>query len=129
MYSDLESLNSLLNYTTNDNYKTWLIVALILGFMGSILAYFLFVKPSKKYDSKFVNWLRKFLNFDAKVIEPLAKITYMFLTIYYIVISFSYISTDFLTFLYNFIVYPVVIRMGYEVIMLISGIYKNTKEK
>lgn len=125
-FDDLSSLSSLMS-SVDRNYETWLIVALVVGFMAAVLAYFLFLKPNKKYDSKAVNWIKDFLNFDAKVIEPLVKMTYIFLTVYFTIMSFSYISFSFMLFLNYIVVYNVAIRIGYEVIMLLVSINKKMK--
>ncbi len=111
-----------------NSYNTVLVLALVLAILGSLLTYFWCVKPEKKYGSKFLDWLRAFLNFDAKVIEPLVKISYMFFTIYFIVYSFAFISLSFMTFLYMLIVPAIALRMAYELIMLLVGIWKNTND-
>ena len=59
----------------------WTIVAFVLALVGAFVAYFLFVKPEKKYPNKFVTWLRNFLNFQEMLIEPILKVTYLSSTI------------------------------------------------
>ena len=114
--------------STGSSAGVWLIVSLILAIIGSILAYFLFVKPEKTYPNKFVNWLRSFLNFNEMLIEPILKVTYMFLAIYITLGSFSLISYDFLTFLLALVLGNLLIRVIYEASMMMVGIWKNTKE-
>ena len=106
----------------------WSIVSLILAIVGAIIAYFLFVKPEKKYPSKFVNWLRSFLNFNEMLIEPILKVTYMFFAIFITLGSFSLIGYDFLTFLLTLVLGNLFARIIYEFMMITVGIWKNTKE-
>ena len=129
MYSTYGSYgNNLGSLTAGTSSGVWSIVALILAIIGSILAYFLFVKPSKEYPSKFVNWLRSFLNFGEMLIEPILKVTYMFFAIYITLGSFSLISYDFLTFLLVLLLGNLLTRVIYEAAMMTVGIWKNTKE-
>ena len=106
----------------------WTIIAFVLAIIGAVLAYFLFVKPEKKYPQKFVNWLRSFLNFNEMLIEPILKVTYIFLAIFITLTSFNYISYSFLTFLLTLVLGNLVIRVIYEGFMMMVGIWKNTKE-
>ncbi len=108
--------------------EVWSIVSLILAIIGAIIAYFLFVKPEKKYPNKFVNWLRSFLNFNEMLIEPILKITYIFVTVYVVLTSFSLISYSFLSFLEYLVLGVLMVRVSYEAIMILISIWKNTKE-
>ena len=106
----------------------WAIASLVLGIVGAILGYFMFLKPDKKYSNNFVNWAKKFLNFDEMLIEVILKITYMFLAIYITLTSFELISYDFLLFFLTLTLGNVALRVAYEGMMLLIGIWKNTKE-
>ena len=106
----------------------WVIVAFVIAIIGAILAYFMFVKPEKKYPNKFVNWLRSFLKFDEMLIEPILKITYIFSMLFITLGSFALISTSFLSFLLTLILGNIAIRVIYEASMIMIGIWKNTKE-
>ena len=106
----------------------WTIIAFVLAIIGAILAYFLFVKPEKKYPQKFVNWLRSFLNFNEMLIEPILKVTYIFLAIFITLTSFNYIGYSFLTFLLTLVLGNLLVRVVYEASMMMVGIWKNTKE-
>ena len=106
----------------------WTIVAFILAVIGAVLAYFMFVKPEKKYSNKFVNWLRSFLKFDEMLIEPILKITYIFLMLFVTLGSFELIGTSFVAFLLTLILGNVLISVVYEASMIMIGIWKNTKE-
>ena len=106
----------------------WSIVSLVLAIVGAILAYFMFVKPEKKYPNKFVNWLRSFLNFNEMLIEPILKVTYIFFALFLTLGSFSLISYSFVSFLLVITLGNVLMRVGYEAAMMMVGIWKNTKE-
>ena len=64
----------------------WTIIAFILAVVGGFLAYYLFVKNTKKIDNKFLNWLKRFLNFKEMLIEPILKVSYIILAIFFAVI-------------------------------------------
>lgn len=106
----------------------WSIVSFVLAIIGAILAYFMFVKPSKTYPQKFVNWLRSFLNFDEMLIEPILKVTYIFFALFLTLGSFSLISVSFVSFLLVLILGNLLVRVIYEASMMMVGIWKNTKE-
>ena len=108
--------------------EVWSIVSLILAIIGAILAYFMFVKPEKKYPNKFVNWLRSFLNFNEMLIEPILKVTYIFFALFITLGSFSLISFSFVSFLAVLLLGNLFIRVVYEASMMMVGIWKNTKE-
>ena len=108
--------------------EVWSIVSLILAIIGAILAYFMFVKPDKKYPNKFVNWLRSFLNFNEMLIEPILKVTYIFFALFITLGSFSLISFSFVSFLAVLLLGNLFIRVVYEASMMMVGIWKNTKE-
>ena len=125
------SYGNLGNYalvSANESAGVWTIVAFVLAIIGAVLAYFLFVKPEKKYPQKFVNWLRSFLNFNEMLIEPILKVTYIFLALFVTLTSFNYISVNFLLFLLTLVLGNLVIRVVYEASMMMVGIWKNTKE-
>ena len=108
--------------------STWTVVAFVLAICGAIISYFMFVKPEKKYDSKFVNWLRSFLNFNEMLIEPILKVTYIFFALFITLSSFSLIGINFLAFLLTLLLGKLFIRVVYEASMMMIGIWKNTKE-
>ena len=123
-YGNLDSYN--LGYSAGSN--VWTIIALVLAIIGAILAYFMSVKPDKKYPQKFVNWLRSFLNFNEMLIEPILKVTYIFLAIFITLTSFNFISVSFPMFLLYLIAGNIGVRVIYEASMMMVGIWKNTKE-
>lgn len=118
-------LNEVLGSTSTG---VWTIVAFILSIIGAILAYFMFVKPEKKYPNKFVNWLRSFLNFQEMLIEPILKVTYIFLALLITLNSFSLISESFVGFLLVLVLGNLFVRVVYEASMMMVSIWKNTKE-
>ncbi len=107
----------------------WLTIAVIISAIVAIIGYLLFVRPNNKYGSKFANWLKDFLNFDELVIEPVIKILYIFVTLFIIFSSFSIIEYSFRSFITYLLFGLVATRISYELIMLLVGIYKNTKNR
>ena len=106
----------------------WVTVAFVLAILAAVGGYFFFVKPERKYPNKIVTWLRSFLNFDEMLIEPILKITYIFVTVYVVLTSFSLISFSFLAFVEYLLLGVLLIRVSYEGLMILIGIWKNTKE-
>ena len=121
-------MNGLGSVSSGSSAGVWTIVAFILAIIGSIIAYFLFVRPEKKYPQKFVNWLRSFLNFNEMLIEPILKVTYIFFALFITLASFDAISESFLLFLLVLIFGNLIVRVIYEYSMILLGIWKNTKE-
>ena len=128
MYTTYGNLGSYGVLSANQSAGIWTIIAFVLAIVGAIIAYFLFVKPEKKYPQKFVNWLRSFLNFNEMLIEPILKVTYIFLAIFITLTSFNYISSSFLMFLLTLILGNLAVRVIYEASMMMVSIWKNTKE-
>lgn len=108
--------------------NTWLTIAVITSAVAAIVGYIIFVKPKDSYDNKFVNWIKRFLNFDELIIEPLMKILYIFVSLFIIISSLSVIEYSFTSFLTYLLFGLVATRLSYELIMLLVGIYKNTKK-
>ncbi len=106
----------------------WTIVAFILAVIGAFVVYFLFVKPNKKYDNKFLMWLREFLDFQTMLIEPILKIAYLFAALFITLGSFALIGVSFLSFLITLVLGNVATRVAYEAVMILLGIWKNTTE-
>jgi type II secretory pathway component PulF len=114
-------------YNLNES-TIWVIISLVLAIVGAFIIYFLFVKPEKKYDNKFLNWLRRFLNFKEVLIEPILKIAYIFLALFITLYSFAKISSSFTSFLITLIFGNLLLRVIYELCMIIIGIWQNTRD-
>ncbi len=106
----------------------WTIIALILAIIGGILVYFVFLKPEKPVEGKFLNWLREFLNFNEMVIETILKVTYLILAIFITLASFNLISTSFVSFLLTLTLGNVLLRVIYEASLILIMIWKNTTD-
>lgn len=108
--------------------STWAIIAAFIALFGGILLYYLFVRSDKEPKGKFAKWLKDFLSFKTLWIEALLKICYYIATIFTILISFTLIGTDIASFFIVLIVGPVIIRLAYELIMMIIMICRNTAD-
>ena len=106
----------------------WLMIALIASIVGAILVFVLFVRPKTEPKGKFAKWLKDFLAFRILWIEPILKMVYYFLTIFCVVGSFAFITVSPVYFLALLIGGPIGIRLGYELIMIFIGIWRNTRE-
>lgn len=133
--SDYSYLTDLLDSASGkssslEGVAIWGIIAAIIAVAGSILIYFLFVK-SKEEQKGFAKKLKDFLSFKAMYVEALLKIFYYSLTIYLVLTSFSYLAlgTEFiLPFFIQLIFYPIVLRLAFELSMVMVRIWQNTSE-
>lgn len=116
------------SYGPSNGMAVWSIVSLILAIIGSIVVYTLFLVPDKKYNNKFVSWLKEFLNFNKMTIEIIIKIVYLFCAIFITLYSLCLIGTNFLMFLLTLTLGNVLIRIVYEGIIMMVMIWKNTTE-
>ena len=106
----------------------WLIISLILSFIGCFFIYFMFVKKDGKEKNKYLAWLKSFLRFDNMLIENILKIDYRFAALFITLSSFAVIGTSFLGFLTTLIFGNLITRIVYEFALIIIMIWKNTTE-
>lgn len=118
--------------------QIWTIIVTILAIVGSILIYFLFVKSKNDFKGG-LKTLRDYLSGDLIHVEALAKMFYYAGLIYVILGSINYLieigvsGTDagscILQFFLQLLLGPIIIRFGFEIIMLFIRIWKNTEKK
>lgn len=111
------------------NSLTWMIIALILAIAGGILVYFLFLK--KDNENKFTGFLKylyEILSFKKMWLESILKISYLILAIYISLMSFELIGTSFLGFILTLVFGNIVLRVVYELSLLLLTICRNTTE-
>ena len=106
----------------------WTVVSLILALVGGIVVYYLFLKPDKKVENKFLNWLKDFLNFKKMLIEEILKVTYVILTIFITLFSFNLIGVNFLSFLLLLVFGNIALRLIYEGSLMLIMIWRNTAD-
>ena len=106
----------------------WLIISLILSFIGCFFIYFMFVKKDGKEKNKYLAWLKSFLRFDNMLIETILKIAYIFAALCITLSSFAIIGTSFLGFLTTLVFGNLITRIVYEFALIIIMIWKNTNE-
>lgn len=111
------------------NSLTWMIIALILAIAGGILVYFLFLKKDNENKfTGFVKYLYEFLSFKKMWLESILKISYLILAIYISLMSFELIGTSFLGFILTLVFGNIVLRVVYELSLLLLTICRNTTE-
>ena len=105
------------------------IVALICAIVGSILIFVLFLrKENEKNYTGFVKKLYNFLQFNTLCIDYILKFTYLFLAIFITVVSFGMITSSFFGFLLTLVLGNLVLRICYELTMLVILIHRNVRE-
>lgn len=110
--------------------NTWTIVIFIISLVVAVLGFFLIVKKKEKPQGAFMNFLREALNFRSLIIDDIIKFFYIFctvsLTISSFVIMFQNVSNAPLVGLLLLTFGNVILRMFFELIMLLIGIWTNT---
>jgi len=109
--------------SSNNSWMMW--VALI----AALVIFFLFL--GKKNEGKFtgvLGWLYEFLSFDRMMAEALIKITYLFLAIWITLSSFTVIGLSFLLFLLYLVGGNILIRVVYELSIVLLKVCRNTTE-
>jgi len=107
----------------------WLVIAAVIAVVGGIVLYFTFL--SRKNDGRFkgfVGWIYDFLSFKKLTIENILKLTYLILAIFTTLGSFASIPTSFVLFLVILILGNLVLRILYEVSLVLLVICRNTTE-
>lgn len=129
MYGNYGYDTNYLNSTTSNvaDFAIWTIVALVIAIIGGITLYFVFLKNNKKYDG-FVKKLHEFFNFKTLLVEEIFKITYLCGAIFITLYSFGLIKYSFVAFLLMLIVGNLVLRVCYELSILLIKICQNTSE-
>lgn len=103
-------------------------ISFIVSIVITMLVFFLFVKSSKKYVNKFVNWLKEFFNFRSILIENILKFSYLFLSIFITLSCFTLIRHNIMLFFVAIFVYNISLRLFFEFLLSIIMIWKNTSE-
>jgi hypothetical protein len=108
----------------------WLFIAIVLAVVGGILVYVLFL--NKKNEAKlkgFAKWLYEFLNFGKLTVESFLKVTYIMAAIFISLMSFSYLgSAAWYLFFAQLIFGNIVLRIAYELILIVVLLWRNTEE-
>lgn len=128
MYNDFYDTNLITGGPAVKVDSTWLVVSAVLAIVGGIVAYFLFVSKKKGEFTGFLAWLHDFLNFKVFFIEAFLKTLYVICTIYITLGSFSLIGSSVASFFMMLIFGNVIIRVGYEFILMLLTLVRNTTE-
>lgn len=122
------SSKGLLNLFSSGNL-VWIIISVVVAVIGGITLYFTFL--SKKNEGKykgFTGWMYDFLSFKKMVIENILKILYLICAIYITLSSFALISSSFLAFLLYLVLGNLIVRISYELLLVVLVICRNTTD-
>ena len=115
--------------STSSNSSVVMIIALICAIIGSVLVFVLFLrKENEKKYTGFVKWLYDFLQFNTLTLDAILRFTYLFLAIFITIGSFATIGTNFLAFLVELIIGNILLRVVYEISIILIQIHKNVRE-
>ena len=107
----------------------WGIVSVVLAIVGGILVMTLFLTKGNKTKFKgFVKWLYDFLNFDILAIDIFLRGLYATISIFIFLSSFQLISISFVAFLLYLVIGLVVVRLTFEMFLMVIKICNNTTE-
>ena len=120
-----------LDYSTNSNngLLVWTIISAVVAVIGGFTLYFIFT--NKEFSSKFKGFTKKlveFLTFERGILLPILKISYLIFAIYITLSSVGYIATSFVLFLATLILGNVILRIGYEMSLLLINLANDVKE-
>ena len=110
-------------------FGTWGIISFVVAIIGGLVLYFTFL--SKKNDGVFQGfkgWIYDFLTFKKMVIENILKIVYLIIAIFITLSSLALISESFIGFIIYLVVGNLVLRVIYELSLVILIICRNTTE-
>lgn len=110
-----------------NGFLIWTIISIVVAIAGGIAIYFTFLRNTKKLDG-FLSKLRDFLNFKTLFLEEILKVSYLILAIFITLFSFGLIGTNVVSFLWLLIGGNIILRISYELSILIIKICKNTTE-
>ena len=117
------------NTSTIASSAVYVIIAFILGIIGAILVYFLFLDPKKEDNyNGFTKKLYDFLSFKTMTLEFFIKIIYLFSAIFITIFSLSLIGQNFLLFLLVLIFGNIIARLIAESSILFLMMYKKVNE-
>ncbi len=107
----------------------WGIISAVVAVIGGFVLYFSFLSKSNegKFDG-WKGWMYDFLTFKKMVIENILKIVYLILAIFITLSSLGMISQSFLLFLGYLVIGNLVLRVMYELSLVVLIICRNTTE-
>lgn len=115
--------------TSVGGFYTFKLVTFIIAIAATIIIYTVFM--DKRNKDTYSNPLKKlfdYLHFNKFFMEPILKITYIFSSLYLTISAFGYIGTSFFFCLLILILGNIILRMTFEVLMVIYKIYLNLNE-
>lgn len=108
---------------------TWSIVALIIAIIGGIVLYFtVFSEKNKSKYNGFMAKLYNFVKFKELIITGLLRVLYLIIALYITLSSFALIGQSFLAFIIMLVVGNLILRIVFEYLLVLLGIYENTHE-
>ena len=108
-------------------FLVWTIISVVVAIVGGITLYCIFLKGNKKYTG-FVAKLKDFLCFKTLLLEEILKISYLILALFITLYSFGLIGTSVVSFFLTLVVGNLVLRITYELSILLIKICQNTSE-
>ena len=111
----------------NASSQGWTIASVILAIIGGIAVYFTFLKKSNDGKFKgFWGWMYDFLSFKKMMVEDILRVCYLICALLVTLLSFNLIGINFLEFIIMLIVGNIVVRMIYELTLVMLIICRNT---
>ena len=115
--------------TAVNNVQSWAGPVIIISLIAAVLIFFLFL--TKKNEGKFkgfLGWMYDFLSFKKLAVEGILKIAYIALALYMTIMSFAFIGMNFGYFLLILIGGNILVRVVYEILLILVIVCKNTSE-
>lgn len=130
LYSGSDALSTMTKAANSaQTAASWAQPVFWISLVGAILIFFLFL--TKKNEGKFkgfVAWTYDFLSFKKLVVEGILKIVYIGMALYITIMSFTVIGVNFGYFLLMLIGGNLLLRVVYEIMLVLLIVCKNTTE-
>ena len=116
--------------TSNINtMSTVVLISLIISIAVAIIIYCVFMPKDneKNINGKLKN-IYDFLHFKKFYIEEFLKLAYIFSAIFLTIMAFTTLTTSFGVFFFLIVFGNILLRISYELVMMMYRIYQNTQE-
>lgn len=108
------------------------IVFVVIALILALVLYLTVVKMKNRPEGAFMNWLREFFNFREIILEGILKFLYIFFMILTTISAFYTMFQGYqnavLIGLLELTVGNILVRLGFELIMLLVGLWQNTTD-
>lgn len=109
--------------------EVWIIISVLLAVIGGIFLFNTYFSKDKENNyTGLKKVLYNFINFKFTIIEPIFKVSYLIIAIALTLSSLSLITTNFFEFIGILIFGNIILRLIFELLLLILKLFKDVSE-